>query len=191
LLLTTDDGIVVVEVGKGNAMDAALVPAALGDRLGPDATAGLLTLFDSTEETCVDTVVTRAVDRFERRLTEEVGTLRVEMLQGDAALRQEMAQLRLELRQDMGTMEVGLRRDMGAMEVGLRRDMSAMEVGLRQEMGTLAGGLRQEMTGLRGDLRQELANQKFDLLKWSFLFWIGQVVTTAGVVGMLLGASGR
>ena len=37
-----------------------------------------------------------------------------------------------------------------------------------------------------GKLRLDLANLRFEILKWSFLFWIGQVATTAGVLGFLV-----
>ena len=65
-----------------------------------------------------------ATDRFERRLTEEMSALRLEMHQGFAALRQEDATTRVEL------------------------------------------------------------------LKWSFLFWIGQVAAIAGLLAYMLPAAG-
>ena len=106
-------------------MDVSVVPPALGQRLGAAASGELVGLFDAAEERCVNTVVERSIERFERRLTEEISGLRLEMVQGHAAL------------------------------------------------------------------RQEIAGEKADLLTWSFLFWIGQVVATTGIVAMLLRASGR
>jgi hypothetical protein len=35
-------------------------------------------------------------------------------------------------------------------------------------------------------LRQEIANTRFELLKWSFLFWVGQVVTVGGMMAFAL-----
>ena len=32
------------------------------------------------------------------------------------------------------------------------------------------------------DLRHEMSNQRVELLRWSFLFWIGQVAATAGLI---------
>ena len=37
-------------------------------------------------------------------------------------------------------------------------------------------------------VRQELATQHADQLKWSFLFWVGQVAVVAGLFGVLLRA---
>ena len=60
---------------------------------------------------------------------------------------------------------------------------------VRQELG----GVRLEMAGLRlectqgfAEVRQEMANQRVELLRWSFLFWIGQVAATAGLISLSL-----
>ena len=55
---------------------------------------------------------------------------------------------------------------------------------LRLEMA----GLRQEMHDGFAAVRQELVTQRADQLKWSFLFWVGQVAVVAGLFGILLRA---
>ena len=37
-----------------------------------------------------------------------------------------------------------------------------------------------------GKLRLDLAEMRFEILKWSFLFWIGQVAVIAGVFSLLV-----
>jgi hypothetical protein len=53
--------------------------------------------------------------------------------------------------------------------------------------------LRLEMTQWRGemregfaDLRRDTADGRFELLKWAFAFWVGQLIGVAGLMGMLL-----
>lgn len=138
-------------------MGARAVSPALADRLGPDATAGLVELIDTSERNCMNAVLTRSVERFERRLSEETSKIRIEMAQGHAALRQEI----------------------GALGSDLRQEINALGSDLRQEMGALGTGLR-----------QEIASQRVDVLKWSFIFWIGQVVAITGIVGMLFRLDG-
>ena len=74
--------------GEGS-MDAPIVPAALHSRIGAGAAEGLTHMFQQSHQ--------MPGARFERRLTEEVCSLRVEMHQGFAALRTEMATTRIEL----------------------------------------------------------------------------------------------
>ena len=42
--------------------------------------------------------------------------------------------------------------------------------------------MREVVAGLRG----EVAANRFDMLRWAFIFWVGQVVATAGIIGLLL-----
>jgi hypothetical protein len=63
----------------------------------------------------------------------------------------------------------------------LRVESAALGSSLRQEMAALARDLRQEMAGLRTDM----ARQQVELLRWSFLFWIGQVIAIATLLGVL------
>ena len=39
-------------------------------------------------------------------------------------------------------------------------------------------------------IRQDIATNRFELLKWSFLFWVGQVIAVVGLVGVMLRAIG-
>jgi hypothetical protein len=67
------------------------VPVTLRDRLGPEATAGLLEVLDESQACWSDDVLTANMERLERRLSEEVSSLRVELHNGLGAVRQEVA----------------------------------------------------------------------------------------------------
>ena len=46
--------------------------------------------------------------------------------------------------------------------------------------------LRQEMAEGLGALRQENLAGRFELLKWCFAFWVGQLVSVVGIVALML-----
>lgn len=96
------------------------MPAALRERLGLDATGGLVHLLDHALRDERGNVIAACTERFERRLVEEVAGVRVQLAQVEATLRQEMAAGRVEL------------------------------------------------------------------LKWCFLFWIGQVLAITGIMSVML-----
>ncbi|MBZ5560135.1 MAG: hypothetical protein LAO77_22995 [Acidobacteriia bacterium] len=108
---------------------ASRIPAALRKQLGDDATFGLVELLDADRKEWSDQVLSVATDRFERRLTEEVSALRVD----------------------------------------------------------LTRELHQGLTSVR----QEIATTRVDMLKWSFVFWIGQVAAMAGLMALMLRGAGR
>jgi hypothetical protein len=119
-----------------------------------------------------------------------------------------MASSSSEVRKGDGTMDVGdvpvlslaverferrlveetskLRVEMAQGFSGLRQEMSSLEGRLRQEMGGLEGRLRQEMGGLEGRLHKEIGGQRVESLRWSFLFWVGQVAAMAALLGFML-----
>jgi len=77
------------------------VSGALRERLGQDATDGLLELVESARTEWTEHVLTLAEARFERRLTQEIAAFRVEITRELQAIRQEftreLATVRVEL----------------------------------------------------------------------------------------------
>ena len=61
-------------------MRASSVPQALRERLGQQATVGLVEFSDTEQAEWSDRVLTITVERFERRLAQELGELRVALV---------------------------------------------------------------------------------------------------------------
>jgi len=67
----------------------------------------------------------------------------------------------------------------------LRAEMAALRTDLKAEMSDLRTELKALRLELRADFKVEVANVRADLLKWSFVFWVGQVAAVAGLVTVL------
>lgn len=48
------------------------------------------------------------------------------------------------------------------------------------------GGVRLEMANLRVDMTQRMADMHTSLLRWMFVFWIGQLLTAISIVVTVL-----
>jgi len=59
---------------------------------------------------------------------------------------------------------------------------------LRVEMAQGLAALRTEMAAGHASLRQAIADQKFEILKWVFVFWTGQFFVSATFVLMVVRA---
>jgi len=105
------------------------VSAALRQRLGNEATEELFDLVESGQREGIEHVLSVATERFERRLTQEIAALRVELM----------------------------------------RELHA---------------------GLAA-VRQEIASVRVELIRWSFVFWIGQIAAMIGVLAFMLRNLGR
>jgi hypothetical protein len=62
----------------------------------------------------------------------------------------------------------------------LQRGLDALRADMRSEMNALR-------VELRADFQVAIADTKADLLKWSFLFWIGQVAAVVGLASVWSG----
>ena len=80
--------------------------------------------------------------------------------------------------QDRTSRDWALRSDVAE----LRHEMHREVDGLRHEMQLGFSGMREDMARLEGRLERRLG----DLIKWSFVFWVGAV----GAIAMLAGVLG-
>jgi hypothetical protein len=167
------------------------VSPALQAQLGPDATIGLLALFDTARQEWKTDVIAAAIERFERRLTEDVSGLRGEMREMQIGLRGEMHAVEARLRGEMREGEVRLREEMRDLAAELREEGRVNTAALREEMRSGVSNLRvelkDEMSKVRVDVAGALAKARVDMMRWSFSLWVGQVVATAAIVAIVAG----
>ena len=120
----------------------AAVARVLREKHGEDAIGGLQALVDDAGRRWKEDVLVLVAERFDRRLGEEIGALRLDMA-----------------------------KEFGAVRVDTAKEVAAVRV---------------EMAAMRTDLRSELATTRFSILKWSFLFWVGQLAAMTGIMALLL-----
>jgi hypothetical protein len=86
----------------------------------------------------------------------------------------------------LGEDSAALRIEMANLRADVRLEIATQGAELRREMTTLWSGLRSEMQAQGSDIRNEIAAGRSELLKWCFLFWIGQVVALGTLMGVML-----
>jgi hypothetical protein len=70
-------------------------------------------------------------------------------------------------KQDLGKLETGYRQEDKRMESGLRKDLFSVETNLRTEINKL-------------DVK--ITDTKAELIRWMFIFWIGQLAAIIAIV---------
>ena len=165
-------------------METIDVPKALRDRLGEPATAGLVELLDDAKREWTADVIAVVGERFERRLVAETSGLRVEMAQGFASVRVEMAEGLASVRREMAEGLASVRLEMAEGLASVRQEMAEGLASVRQEMAEGLASVRQEMAEGLASVRQEMAQQRVELLKWAFVFWMGQFVAMVSLFAL-------
>jgi len=78
-----------------------------------------------------------------------------------------------------------------AVSAELRAEIGRAQSELRQEMTAMDAGIRVALTEGLSKIRVEMTDMRVDVLRWSFLFWIGQVAATATLLAFMLRAFGK
>lgn len=73
----------------------------------------------------------------------------------------------------------------------LRSEIYQTQSELRQEMARMDAGIRVVLTEGLSKIRIEMSEMRVDVIRWSFLFWIGQFAATAALLGFMLRSGGR
>ena len=78
-----------------------------------------------------------------------------------------------------------------AVSAELGTDIGRAHSDLHQEMTTMDAGIRVALTEGLSRIRVEMTDMRIEVLRWSFLFWLGQVAATATLLALMLRAFGR
>jgi hypothetical protein len=165
------------------------VPSALRRQLGLEATDGLLGTLDAAQREWTEDAVTRMVDRFERRLIQDVSGLRVELGQAlatqSADLREALASQSADLREALAAQRAEFREQLADHNGGFQAALSSQRA---EFLGALAGQGAEVRTAIAGQgaaLRSEIATSRTDIIRWLFIFWTGQLIALAALLNAL------
>ena len=64
----------------------------------------------------------------------------------------------------------------------MREEIAQQGATLRHELAQQGATVREALAQQGAALRVEIATNRFELLKWSFLFWVGQVIAMAAML---------
>ena len=67
----------------------------------------------------------------------------------------------------------------------LKAEIAELRADLEKQISEVKTDLEKQIASLRTEFKTDLAEAKADLIKWMFLFWIGQVVAVFGLIKFL------
>ena len=91
-----------------------------------------------------------------------------------------------ELRADLARTQSELRGDLTRTQSELRAELACTKSELRQEMTQMDAGLRVAFMEGFSKLRADLADVRVEAIRWSFLFWVGQLAAMAALLAYML-----
>jgi len=103
--------------------------------------------------------------------------------------RDDIVQLQQDTKDSITKLRIELKEDVAALRGELKEDVSVLHGELKKDIAELRGELKEDVATLRGELkddinkvRTELANAKAEIIKWLFIFLVGQGATIISIL---------
>ncbi|MBF0515917.1 MAG: DUF1640 domain-containing protein [Nitrospirae bacterium] len=162
-------------------MNVIAMPPSVRERLGDEASEGFAALINDIDIGARKDAIAIAEERFERRLVEETGKLRVELRHETGKINERITEETGKLRVEIGKVNERITEETGKLrvEIGKVNERITEETGkLRVEIGKVNERITEETGKLRIEIekvRSEVEKSGKENIKWMFLFWIGQI----------------
>jgi hypothetical protein len=79
-----------------------------------------------------------------------------------------------------------VKKEVGDVKTDLTREIAEVKTDLTREIAEVKTDLTREIAEVRTNLTKEIAEVKSEVIKWMFIFWIGQVAVTFGFILLFL-----
>jgi hypothetical protein len=105
------------------------------------------------------------------------------------ALKEEINKVRLATKDDITNLRTELKDDINKLSSATKDDIANLRTELKEDINKVRLATKDDITNLRTELkedinkvRNELANAKAEIIKWLFIFLIGQGVSIIGIL---------
>lgn len=121
------------------------------------------------------------------RLGEEAARDLVELVNAAGRAQREDTVMLVGERFERRVVEVqsGLEQRITQVKSDLEQRIAEVKSELEQRIVEVKSELEQRINAVKSELEQRIAHLRADLIKWMFVFWMGQVAVMAGLVGLL------
>jgi hypothetical protein len=154
----------------------------LRDKLGEDGIESLIDLLKESQAEQKEDMLVYLEEKYERRLGKEVGAISVTIAETekrlDNRITEEIGKVNERLTQEIGKVNERLTEEIGKVHVTIAETEKRLDNRITEEIGKVNERITEEIAGVRTDL----ANTRADLIKWMFIFWMGQVIALVGIL---------
>ena len=145
-------------------MAIIVIPTPLRDKLGGEAADALVGVLNEVTKNTHEGTLTFVEEKFERRLSEELGQVNQRLAVGEERIENRITLL----------------------EERIERRLSE-EIGrVNQRITEEIGRVNQRITEETSRLEQKISAFQVNLIKWMFIFWVGQIAVMSGILFAML-----
>ncbi|RKX73314.1 MAG: hypothetical protein DRP87_19140 [Spirochaetes bacterium] len=150
------------------------IPKALRDKLGEEATEALTDMIREIDLEARKDSLALAEERLERRLTEENSKIRLEI----EKVRTEIQEVRTEVHTAIEKLRTEMKDEIGKVRTEMGKEFGRIDSRITEEIGKVNEKIASEI----GKVNEKIASTKSEIIKWMFIFWIGQIGAIIGIL---------
>ncbi|MCF6148100.1 MAG: hypothetical protein E3K37_05520 [Candidatus Kuenenia sp.] len=156
-------------------MPIITIPKILQEKLTEEGAKALVDILDKVEVQGTSHTLEIVEERFEKRLTIEIANVRSDIKDLEGQFNKKLENEITGIRADIKVFEGQFNKKLENEITSIKADMKVLEGHFDKKIDTNIANLRME-------LKSDIANTKAELIKWMFIFWIGQVATIIGIL---------
>jgi uncharacterized phage infection (PIP) family protein YhgE len=158
------------------------IPKGLRERLGDDGVDALVEVLSQVEASARDASILVVEERFERRVSEEGAKINMriteEVTKIDNRITEEVAKVNNRMTEEVAKINNRITEEVTKLRAELRAEISKLDNRITEEVTKINNRITEEVA----KLRVEVSRVQSNLIKWMFIFWLGQVGAMIGIL---------
>ena len=155
-------------------MAVVTVKKPLREKLGDDGAEALVELINEAQKETQNNVIKFVEEKFEKRLSEELAKVRVEIAEVKTELIERIENSRSEMKSDIESLRTELKSDIAELRSEMKSDIESLRTNDEK--------VKTELIERIEALKTNDEKVKSELIRWMFIFWVGQIGAILGIL---------
>ncbi len=150
----------------------------LKDKLGDEGVDSLIRLLNQSQQNQKQDLMVYLEEKYERRLGEEIGAINVTIAEAEKRLDNRITE-------EIGAINVTIAETEKRLDNRITEEIGKVNERLTEEIGKVNERITEEIAGVKveiSNVRSDGSKNHADLIKWMFIFWMGQVIALVGIL---------
>ncbi len=152
-------------------MAVITVPRILREKLGEEGADSLIELINSADTGVKEDVLVFVEEKFERRLAEELSKV-------SDRITKEIAGVNERLTKEIAGINDRITKEIAGVSERITKEIAGVNERITKEIGSVNEKIAETNT----NISVKIAEAKSELIRWMFIFWVGQVGVTIGIL---------
>jgi ElaB/YqjD/DUF883 family membrane-anchored ribosome-binding protein len=163
-------------------MPVVTIPRALREKLGDEATESLVELLNKMLQGSKEDVISLSGEKFERRLAEEFAKFDSKLMEEVAKVNKRIDELSARIMEEVAKLDARITEEVAKLDAKITEEVTKLDAKITEEITKLEARINQRITEEVSKLRVEMSSYYASIVRWMFIFWVGQIGVIIGIL---------